>query len=764
MAKLAAFVILIIIVIAAPTAVAAPVETGDLLELINPDGATYLRDSVCTQVSSFDRTGDNDDGFSGKYSFERKEGENLVIFDHEGPGCVYRLWSANPEKGWVKFYFDGEETPRLQFDHFEDMFTDKKYPFVPPLSQHFLGGWTSYVPMPFVKSLKIVAGGPVYFLQITWHKFPSAEGVKTFDPNYSPEDRAKFRRVKNAWSRLGEPPAALGGELIKKTITVRGNSTAELAKLTGSGRIRSIKIKAESIDAKFLRKSLILVNVEGQKTPNVYSPLGDFFLDPFGAGRSQSLLTGKKDDTYYSYWVMPYGNGATVKVRNDSRAPLKLTYEVTYDPAKSLDNNVGRFFAWWHRQNPTIEGKLFPILDATGRGQWMGVSHAMQGGGQGLGFLEGDEMAWIDDRDNTFYNGTGTEDYFNGGWYFGDVGSASMYGCGVLEGAGKCHAYRIQMNDCVPFQQKATIGIEHGHGNTIPADYSGVTFWYAAPGTKHGFAPVPMLERLDRPASIPHVTEAEKALAPNSGGKVISDEDQAFYLSSGQGVTTSKPGGSFTLSLDAPDSDEYDVEIGFLKGPDQGACEILLDGRSLGKVDTKSDKIDSRARVRVGVTPEIAKGQHKLTIKSIGNNVLVDFFAIRSARNYEGERMAVLNVTGGEAHVQDLGGFSEGAHRFFTATKVGATLDLRFKVGKAGTYPVSAYLTKAGDYGIVQLKIDGKPIGQPFDGYNDGVTRELAKFGEVQLSAGDHTLTMEITGKNDKSVGYYAGLDVLSLK
>ena len=38
------------------------------------------------QLSSYDRTGGNDDGFSGRYSYIRKEGNDLVVADIKGAG------------------------------------------------------------------------------------------------------------------------------------------------------------------------------------------------------------------------------------------------------------------------------------------------------------------------------------------------------------------------------------------------------------------------------------------------------------------------------------------------------------------------------------------------------------------------------------------------------------------------------------------------------------------------------------------------------
>ena len=60
----------------------------------------------------------------GGYSFAKATAHKLVErveVDHEGtmmklegPGVIWRIWSAMPKKGAVKFYVDGSETPVLE--------------------------------------------------------------------------------------------------------------------------------------------------------------------------------------------------------------------------------------------------------------------------------------------------------------------------------------------------------------------------------------------------------------------------------------------------------------------------------------------------------------------------------------------------------------------------------------------------------------------------------------------------------------------------
>ncbi|MQA26956.1 MAG: hypothetical protein GEU94_16175 [Micromonosporaceae bacterium] len=95
-----------------------------------------------------------------------------------------------------------------------------------------------------------------------------------------------------------------------------------------------------------------------------------------------------------------------------------------------------------------------------------------------------------------------------------------------------------------------------------------------------------------------------------------------------------------------------------------------------------------------------------------------------------------------------------------------ATATLEFTVPNSGEYDLSMVLTKARDYGIVQLAMDGADVGEAVDGYHDpGVIKtDPIDMGTVKLDAGKHRLTLTLTGKNDASTGYLAGVDVLYLR
>jgi hypothetical protein len=113
--------------------------------------------------------------------------------------------------------------------------------------------------------------------------------------------------------------------------------------------------------------------------------------------------------------------------------------------------------------------------------------------------------------------------------------------------------------------------------------------------------------------------------------------------------------------------------------------------------------------------------------------------------------------TGGNPQEQDMtmfeGDWSNGAHLWWIDAKPGDRLDLGVPLAKAGRYRLTVGLTKAIDYGIVQFHIDGEKAGKPIDLYNDGVipTGPIS-LGVHQLKKGDHKVTVEIVGANEKAV------------
>src|SRR5215469_7295243 len=61
-------------------------------------------------ASSYDRRGGNHDWSS----YVRREGKQAVMMEAEGPGCVTRIWTADPQKGTLRIFIDGNPKPALE--------------------------------------------------------------------------------------------------------------------------------------------------------------------------------------------------------------------------------------------------------------------------------------------------------------------------------------------------------------------------------------------------------------------------------------------------------------------------------------------------------------------------------------------------------------------------------------------------------------------------------------------------------------------------
>jgi putative membrane-bound dehydrogenase-like protein len=137
----------------------------------------------------------------------------------------------------------------------------------------------------------------------------------------------------------------------------------------------------------------------------------------------------------------------------------------------------------------------------------------------------------------------------------------------------------------------------------------------------------------------------------------------------------------------------------------------------------------------------------------------------------EGETMKILAKTGGDARSQKMQEFAKGRwsgadQLWWTGAKPGDRLTLELPVPADGRYEVNVVLTKARDYGVVQLSLDNAKVGQSLDLYNnpDVITSGIISLGTHELKKGPHRLTIEIVGAHPKAIqAHMFGLDYVYL-
>jgi hypothetical protein len=128
----------------------------------------------------------------------------------------------------------------------------------------------------------------------------------------------------------------------------------------------------------------------------------------------------------------------------------------------------------------------------------------------------------------------------------------------------------------------------------------------------------------------------------------------------------------------------------------------------------------------------------------------------------EGENLEIMSVGSGTAGTQSGDfGWSENSQLWWRNGEEGDELFTRFILNETGSFNVSANLTKAPDYGIVQFYLNGEAVGPEFNGYNsDGVITQEVNFGTQVLSEGENILSVKILGADEQSKpGNMTGID-----
>ncbi len=267
----------------------------------------------------------------------------------------------------------------------------------------------------------------------------------------------------------------------KDYISIPPKEMAVIGEVEGSGRVARTWFTIMSKDPLILRKVVLRFYWDGEDDPSVETPFGDFFGVGFGEySHHHSLIQGMTSGGYFSYWPMPFGDGARFEVHNLSDEPVShLYFNIQYHEENEME--ATRFHAKWRRENPTTIGRNYTILQARGRGHFAGCLLNMQSYCKGsLLMLQGDEMIYVDGEDFPSIRGTGTEDYFQGGWFWTEgCFSAPFHGLTLGDMVNsRFSAYRLHIPDAIPFTESIRVTIEHGHDNMLQQDYSSLAYWY----------------------------------------------------------------------------------------------------------------------------------------------------------------------------------------------------------------------------------------------------------------------------------------------
>jgi hypothetical protein len=287
----------------------------------------------------------------------------------------------------------------------------------------------------------------------------------------------------------------------------------------GPAEIRHLWITMADPEVYHLKKIVLRMYWDGERTPSVEAPIGDFF--GLGLGTpviyASALLAVAPEKALNAYFPMPFQHSGKITVTNEgSQDATDFYWNIDWLKLPSLASNTAYFHAqyrqctpckgWYHGnfygndftdarkdarwKNVSGEGN-YTFLDATGNGQLIGVTLSVFQNQWG-GWNEGDEMIWIDGEPQPRIHGTGGEDYFNGAWGFSQLYSFPLVGLTVFQGwepGSKFSLYRWHLPAPIRFRQSIRVTIEDGHANLRSDNFFSVAYWYQ----KEPHAPFPQL-------------------------------------------------------------------------------------------------------------------------------------------------------------------------------------------------------------------------------------------------------------------------------
>ena len=460
----------------------------------------------------------NDDGGG----FERALDDGGVIaLELNGPGVIWRSWSAMPGNGNIRVFADGEkviDTPFIRyFTHFGEDYAPRNLPDICPLISR---GYNSFVPIPFQNNIRIEFapdwGRYYHFTYTTFAK-------DTIMPPYGD----LFKRPQLiALAELDRKLHLRGIHTFdeQNRISIEQKGQATLFEATGEGAVEQIQLRLSNPAQAY--RLLLKIYWDDENTPAVCAPLCDFFgtsaeMNPFATWAS-----GYVGGVLYCRWVMPFASGARIAIENLGDDVADIAYAVQIGACPDAKTRL-RFHAKWHRDGESIHpypdwpllqipqgtGRFcgthlrildtFPYPDGMEKGEWWFWYDGSQRVDWWWG--EGDEKFFVDKEKFPSTFGTGSEDYVGYAWAADPplalFDSAFAANSAVpIDGNGITSVCRFHICDNIPFQTAFEAFIEkykaNEWGKKNKCLYAATAFWYQTPGTRDIF-PQPTLAQTE---------------------------------------------------------------------------------------------------------------------------------------------------------------------------------------------------------------------------------------------------------------------------
>ncbi len=286
------------------------------------------------------------------------------------------------------------------------------------------------------------------------------------------------------------------GWKVSPYVRVEPKQTFTLAEIQGPGAIQHIWMTPTG----HWRYSILRIYWDGEATPSVEAPVGDFFACGWGkyAQISSLAVCVNPGSAFNSYWEMPFRKSARLTLENLDEERMTIYYQIDYTLTE-VPAEAAYFHAQFRRVNPLPYKSVYTILDGVkGWGQYVGTYMAW--GVHNSGWWGEGEIKFYLDGDDKFATivGTGTEDYFCGSYNFENQATKQyqefttpysglaqvLRPDGLYESQQRFGLYRWHIMDPIRFEQDLKVTIQalgwRSAGRYLPLqdDIASVAFWY----------------------------------------------------------------------------------------------------------------------------------------------------------------------------------------------------------------------------------------------------------------------------------------------
>ncbi len=259
------------------------------------------------------------------------------------------------------------------------------------------------------------------------------------------------------------------------------------------------------------RKMILRIYFDGEETPYVEAPVGDFFGLMHGQDHypiDNHYLSAKAWSGMNSYFPMPFADGARVEIEvSDEPHVIYIMVDWERYPNQAM-TETRRFCARWRREMPTQRyGEDFLVMDADGPGQLVGYIYGVRllddadrwshGGADNI-YVDGDGEY------PAYLRGIGGEDVFGAGYggalhppethHFAALPYYVHEDVGQARVAHRLVGYRFYENDRVQFERSLQIRF-----GCMANDICATAYWYSESAVR------PIFRMPDFPLLLPGV-------------------------------------------------------------------------------------------------------------------------------------------------------------------------------------------------------------------------------------------------------------------